>query len=235
MEFTFWDILRNLLLATRWTITLSIAGFMCGGATGLLLMVLRIARNSAIRTGARLYIELFQGTPLLLQLFLVFFGLPLIGVNVRPWLAAGVGLTLSASAFLAEIWRGCVEALPPGQWDAAAALGLHRRHQLQLVILPQALRIAVPPTVGFLVQLVKSTALTSIIGLTNCWYRKRDHQRDVRAVRGVWRRGPDLLCALFSADFGCPMVGASVVAVNRLTRDGTNAETSSGLGTGSRR
>lgn len=164
MEFTFWDILRNLLLATRWTVVLSIAGFACGGVAGLLLMVFRIARSSAIRTGARLYIELFQGTPLLLQLFLVFFGLPLIGVNVRPWLAAGVGLTLSASAYLAEIWRGCVEALPAGQWDAAAALGLHRRHQLQLVILPQALQIAVPPTVGFLVQLVKSTALTSIIG-----------------------------------------------------------------------
>jgi polar amino acid transport system permease protein len=164
MEFTFWDILRNLLLATRWTITLSITGFVCGGIAGLLLLVFRIARQQAIRTGARLYIELFQGTPLLLQLFLVFFGLPLIGVNVRPWFAAGVGLTLSASAYLAEIWRGCVEALPTGQWDAAAALGLHRRHQLQLVILPQAFRIAVPPTVGFLVQLVKSTALTSIIG-----------------------------------------------------------------------
>lgn len=164
MQFTFWDILRNLLLATRWTIMLSIAGFICGGAGGLLLMVFRIARSPAIRTSARLYIELFQGTPLLLQLFLVFFGLPLIGFNVRPWLAAGVGLTLSASAYLAEIWRGCVEALPAGQWDAAAALGLHRRYQLQLVILPQALRIAVPPTVGFLVQLVKSTALTSIIG-----------------------------------------------------------------------
>jgi polar amino acid transport system permease protein len=164
MEFTFWDVLRNLLLATRWTITLSIAGFLCGGIAGLLLLIFRIAPQPAIRTGARLYIELFQGTPLLLQLFLVFFGLPLIGVNVRPWFAAAVGLTLSASAYLAEIWRGCVEALPAGQWDAAAALGLHRRHQLQLVILPQALRIAVPPTVGFLVQLVKSTALTSIIG-----------------------------------------------------------------------
>ena len=99
-----------------------------------------------------------------MQLFLVFFGLPLLGIDVQPWLAAGVGLTLSSSAYLAEIWRGCVEAVPRGQWDAAAALGLHRVGQLRLVILPQALRIAVPPTVGFSVQLVKSTALTSIIG-----------------------------------------------------------------------
>jgi polar amino acid transport system permease protein len=88
----------------------------------------------------------------------------LLGIDVQPWEAAGVGLTLSASAYLSEIWRGCVEAIPRGQWDAAAALGLKTRHQLRLVILPQALRIAVAPSVGYLVQLVKSTALTSIIG-----------------------------------------------------------------------
>ena len=164
MEFTFWDILRNLLLAARWTIVLSIAGFVCGGAVGLLLMAMRISRRKSLRVGAKLYIELFQGTPLLMQLFLVFFGLPLIGIDVEPWMAAGLGLTLSASAYLAEIWRGSVEAIPLGQWDAAAAPGLHPLRQLLLVILPQALRIAVAPTVGFLVQLVKSTALTSIIG-----------------------------------------------------------------------
>jgi polar amino acid transport system permease protein len=164
MEFTFWDILRNLLLAARWTILLSIAAFVGGGVVGLLLMTARISRRRYLSLGARLYIELFQGTPLLMQLFLVFFGLPLIGIDVQPWMAAGLGLTLSASAYLGEIWRGCVDAIPLGQWDAGAALGLHFGRQLQLVILPQALRIAVAPTVGFLVQLVKSTALTSIIG-----------------------------------------------------------------------
>jgi polar amino acid transport system permease protein len=164
MDFTFWDILRNLLLAARWTILLSIVGFVCGGSVGLLLMMARISRRRYLRVGARLYIELFQGTPLLMQLFLVFFGLPLIGIDVQPWMAAALGLTLSASAYLAEIWRGSVEAIPVGQWDAGAALGLHFIRQMRLVILPQALRIAVAPTVGFLVQLVKSTALTSIIG-----------------------------------------------------------------------
>jgi polar amino acid transport system permease protein len=164
MEFTFWDILRNLLLAARWTVLLSIVAFVCGGSVGVLLMMARISSRKYLSLGARLYIELFQGTPLLMQLFLVFFGLPLIGIDVQPWMAAGLGLTLSASAYLGEIWRGCVEAIPQGQWDAGAALGLHFGRQLQLVILPQALRIAVAPTVGFLVQLVKSTALTSIIG-----------------------------------------------------------------------
>jgi polar amino acid transport system permease protein len=164
MEFTFWDILRNLLLAARWTVLLSIVAFVCGGGVGLLLMIARISSRKSLRIAAKLYIELFQGTPLLMQLFLVFFGLPLIGIDVQPWMAAALGLTLSASAYLGEIWRGCVEAIPRGQWDAGAALGLRFGRQLQLVILPQALRIAVAPTVGFLVQLVKSTALTSIIG-----------------------------------------------------------------------
>jgi len=164
MDFTLWDILRNLLLATRWTVLLWLFGFTCGSIVGLGLMTMRISARPWARQFARLYIELFQGTPLLMQLFLVFFGLPLLGFDVAPWVAAGLGLTLSASAYLAEIWRGAVEAITPGQWDAAAALGLHRIAQLRLVILPQALRIAIPPTVGFSVQLVKSTALTSIIG-----------------------------------------------------------------------
>jgi polar amino acid transport system permease protein len=166
MEFTLWDILRNLLYAAEWTVVLSLAGFLFGGIAGGGLLALRLARSRVLRTFARLYIEVFQGTPLLMQLFLVFFGLPLLGFDVQPWLAAGLGLTLAASAYLAEIWRGCVEAIPPGQWDAAASLGLHPLQQLRLVILPQALRIAVAPTVGFMVQLVKSTALTSIIGFS---------------------------------------------------------------------
>jgi polar amino acid transport system permease protein len=166
MEFTLWDILRNLLLAARWTVVLSLAGFLCGGLAGAALLWLRLACNRVLRTAGRLYIEVFQGTPLLMQLFLVFFGLPLLGLDVQPWLAAALGLTLAASAYLAEIWRGCVEAIPLGQWDAAASLGLHPWQQFRFVVAPQALRIAVAPTVGFMVQLVKSTALTSIIGFS---------------------------------------------------------------------
>jgi polar amino acid transport system permease protein len=164
IEFTFWDLARNLLFAARWTLLLSAIAFAGGGMCGLALLVLRVGRVAPARTAVKLYIELFQGTPLLMQLFLVFFGLPLLGVDVSPWLAATVALSLYASAYLAEIWRGCVDAVPRGQWDASASLGMRYLAQLYLVILPQALRIAVPPTVGFLVQLVKSTALASIIG-----------------------------------------------------------------------
>lgn len=158
------DILPYLLLAARWTVLLSAIAFLGGGTAALLLLLLRYARA---KLGAKLvfyYIELLQGTPLLLQLFLVFFGLPLLGVDVSPLLAAGVALTLYAAAFLAEIWRGCVDAVPRGQWEASSALGLNFLLQMQYVILPQALRLAIPPTVGFLVQLLKATALSSIVG-----------------------------------------------------------------------
>ncbi|GLS21767.1 amino acid ABC transporter permease [Labrys miyagiensis] len=164
MDFTLWDIVRNLLLAARWTVLLSIAAFIGGGIVGLAILLMRIDSRKWLRRPAEYYIGLFQGTPLLLQLFLVFFGLPRLGLRIDPWLTAVLGLTLCASAFLAEIWRGGVEALPRGQWDAGASLGLHYFLQLRLVILPQVFSITRAPTVGFLVQLVKSTALTSIIG-----------------------------------------------------------------------
>ena len=156
--------LMFILMATRWTILLSLLAFALGGLLGGVIAVLRISKFAAVRLAAAGYVQLFQGTPLLIQLFLIFFGLPLVGFDVSRWIAATVALSVYASAFLAEIWRGAVAAIPAGQWEAAAALGLPRLAQLRLVILPQALTIAIPPTVGFLVQLVKATAVASIIG-----------------------------------------------------------------------
>jgi polar amino acid transport system permease protein len=164
IEFTFWDILRNLLFATRWTILLSIAAFVGGGAVGIVILFLRISKAKWLRRFASGYIALFQGTPLLMQLFLMFFGLPMLGFRIEPWTAAVLALTFFASAYLAEIWRSGVDALPRGQWDAGASLGLHYIQELRLIILPQAFSITRAPIVGFLVQLIKSTALTSIIG-----------------------------------------------------------------------
>ena len=165
-DFSIADIITNLLFAARWTVVLTLVAFVGGGVAGLAVLVARIDRRRWLNRAAKGYIALFQGTPLLLQLFLVFFGLPLLGVEIQPWMAATLGLTVYASAYLAEIWRGGVEALPRGQWEAAAALGLHTVARLRLVILPQALRLTLPPAVGFLVQLVKATAVTSIIGFT---------------------------------------------------------------------
>ena len=164
IEFTFWDILRNLLFATRWTILLSLAAFVGGASVGLVILFLRISKRKWPRAIGKGYIALFQGTPLLMQLFLMFFGLPMLGFRIEPWTAAVLGLTFFASAYLAEIWRGGVDALPRGQWDAGASLGLTYVQELRLVVLPQAFSITRAPMVGFLVQLIKSTALTSIIG-----------------------------------------------------------------------
>ncbi len=163
-DFTLWDIVRGLLLATRWTVVLSLAAFVGGGLVGLLMLFLRVSRGRVLPLVARLYIELFQGTPLLMQLFIAFFGLPLLGVNTAPWSAAGVALTLWSGAFLAEIWRGCVDAVPRGQWEASASLAFGYLQQMRYVVVPQALRLAIAPTVGFSVQIIKGTALTSIIG-----------------------------------------------------------------------
>jgi polar amino acid transport system permease protein len=164
-EFTLWDMGSNLLLAARWTVLLSLIAFIGGGVLGMALLVLRISGNKWLEKIIDWYIEIFQGTPLLMQLFMVFFGLPLMGIEVSPWLAASVTLTLYTSAYLVEIWGGCVSAISSGQWNAGASLGMSYLQQLRHIVLPQALRIAIAPTVGFLVQVVKSTALTSIIGL----------------------------------------------------------------------
>ncbi len=164
IEFTLWDIARNLLFASRWTILLSLAAFAGGASVGLLIMLLRISDRCGLRMFAKGYIALFQGTPLLMQLFLIFFGLPMLGFRIEPWGAAVLCLTLFASAYLSEIWRSGVDAIPDGQWDAGGSLGLSHVQRLRLIILPQAMTITRAPTVGFLVQLIKSTALTSIIG-----------------------------------------------------------------------
>lgn len=164
MDFTFWDILRNLLLAARWTVLLSLISFVGGGIVGLLLLYARISPSRWLSLPARGYIELFQGTPLLVQLFIIFFGFSLFGLSVSSLAAASIGLILWTAAFLAEIWRGCVDSVPKGQWEASSSLGMGRVQQLRYVVLPQALRVAVPPTVGFSVQVVKGTAITSIIG-----------------------------------------------------------------------
>jgi polar amino acid transport system permease protein len=164
VEFSLWDIFRNLLLAARWTVALSLIAFVGGGLVGVLLLVARLARWPGAERIVSLYVQVFQGTPLLMQLFLAFFGVSLLGIETSPWMAATVALTLYTSAYLTEIWRGCVASIPKGQWEAGASLALSFGEQLRHVVLPQALKIAVPPTVGFLVQVIKGTALASIVG-----------------------------------------------------------------------
>ena len=164
VDFSLWDIFRNLLLAARWTVALSLVAFIGGGLVGIILLVARIHNARAAIIFVACYVQLFQGTPLLMQLFLAYFGLALLGFQTTAWFAAALALTLYTSAFLTEIWRGCVAAIPRGQWEAGQSLALSFTEMLRYVILPQAFKMAIPPTVGFLVQVIKGTALASVIG-----------------------------------------------------------------------
>jgi polar amino acid transport system permease protein len=155
-----------ILEAARWTIGLSLIAFIGGALGGLAVALARTSESAPARVAATLFVQVFQGTPLLLQLFLIFFGFPVFGVDVNPWVAAGIALILNTSAFLGEIWRGCIQAIPRGQVEAAHALGLHYFHRMRDVVLPQAFRIALPPTVGYMVQVIKGTSLAAIIGFT---------------------------------------------------------------------
>jgi len=153
-----------ILEAARWTIALSAIAFAGGAVGGLLIALGRTAQMRALRIASTGFIQIFQGTPLLLQLFLIFFGAPVLGLDINPWVAAGIALILNSSAFLGEIWRGCIEAIPRGQWEAAEALSLSYVARMRDVILPQAFKIALPPTVGYMVQIIKGTSLAAIIG-----------------------------------------------------------------------
>ena len=153
-----------LLQGLKWTLALTIIGFIGGGIFGLCVALARVADSPAIQRASTAYIAIFQGTPLLMQLFVVYYGVALAGLNVDAWIAVAIAFTLHASAFLGEIWRGGIQAVAKGQTEAANALGLHYVSRMKDVILPQALKISLPATIGFLVQLIKGTSLAAIVG-----------------------------------------------------------------------
>ena len=198
VEFTLWDIFRNIGLAARWTIALSLVAFIGGGIVGLLLFYLRIGGGRVVKTLIGGYVQVFQGTPRLIQLFLTFLGASQFGVSVSLWLAASVCLMLYSSAYLAEIWRGCVDSVPKGQWEAAKSLALSFVQQLRFIVLPQAATIAVAPTVGFMVQFIKGTARLHHRLRRDHQNRRNDRQRDVPAVPPLQLRRAVLFCAVLS-------------------------------------
>ena len=147
-----------------WTMVLSAMAFIGGGTVGFLVALARISPFAPVRIATGLYVQLVQGTPLLVIMFLSYFGLAAIGLKLSPMMAAGASLTIYVGAYLGEIWRGCLQSVPKAQWEAAECLALSKAQRLFKVVLPQAVHIATPPTVGFVVQIVKSTSLASVIG-----------------------------------------------------------------------
>ena len=158
--------LMFLLMATRWTILLALITFIGGGALGFVIAALRVAPLRPLRWLAAGYIQFFMGTPILIQLFMIYYGSSFLGYRPDVWFAAALTFCLNAAAFFGEIFRGSIEAIPGGQWEASTALGFRFLRTLRLVIVPQAVRLMLPPTVGFMVQIVKTTSVASLIGLT---------------------------------------------------------------------
>lgn len=161
-----WTEFLFLVGAVRWTALLALTAFVGGGLLGLVVAALRVAPAPVLRRLAAGYVALFQGTPVLVQLLLAYYGSALLGASPDAWLAAGLAFVLNSAAFFGEIWRGCVEAVPRGQWEAARALGLRWLAALRLVVMPQALRLMAAPTAGYAVQVVKGTSVASLIGIT---------------------------------------------------------------------
>jgi polar amino acid transport system permease protein len=153
-----------LLHGLLWTVALSFAALGVGGILAALIVALRLLRSRIIDAVIAGYVGLFQGTPLLGQLLFFYFGLSIIGLDIGAFFAAVVALSLYSAAFLSEIWRGSIASIPRQQWEAGESLGLGRMQTLTSVILPQAMRSAIPPTVGFFVILIKDSSLVSVLG-----------------------------------------------------------------------
>ncbi|EGL64738.1 ABC transporter, membrane spanning protein (amino acid) [Agrobacterium sp. ATCC 31749] len=159
-----WPEFLFLLRGAGWSIVLTAIAFSIGSLTGGFFAIMRLSQYGSVRNVAAGYITIIQSIPVLMILFMSYYGLTLFGFEIPPLLAASVSLSVYVSAYLAEIWRGSIQAVPKPQWEASASLALTRFQQYRYVILPQALRLSLPPTVGFLVQLVKNTSIVSVVG-----------------------------------------------------------------------
>ena len=159
-----WNDLLFFLDGLRWTALLSLIACTGGGVLGLGVALARVSLSKTLRVLASSYIQIVQGTPVLMLLFLSYYGLSLFGYDLPPLVAASVSMTIYVSGYLGDIWRGCIQSVPKQQWEGSESLGMTRRQQYQYVILPQAVAISLPPTVGFIVQVVKNSSIASIIG-----------------------------------------------------------------------
>ena len=152
--------------AIRGTIPLALASFAVGMMLAVAVALMRLYGNRAVMAAARLYVSVIRGTPLLVQLFVVFYGLPSLGLTIDPWPSAIIAFSLNVGGYAAEVVRAAILSVPKGQWEAAYMIGMSRRTSLLRVILPQASRVAVPPLSNTFISLVKDTSLASLILVT---------------------------------------------------------------------
>lgn len=159
-----WSSLGPILLgAVQATIPLALASFVLGLIIALVIALMRISGNALLSGIARFYISVIRGTPLLVQLFVIFYGLPSIGIKLEPWPSAIIALSLNVGGYAAEVIRAAILSVPKGQWEAGHMIGMSRAQTLRRIILPQAARVSLPPLSNTFISLVKDTSLASLI------------------------------------------------------------------------
>lgn len=160
---SFWPLLSG---AITGTIPLALISFAVGLVLALVVAIMRLSRNKIVSGIARIYISIIRGTPLLVQLFVIFYGLPSIGLTIDPWPSAIIAFSLNVGGYAAEVIRAAILSVHQGQWEAAYTIGMSRARALRRVILPQAARVSVPPLSNTFISLVKDTSLASLILVT---------------------------------------------------------------------
>ena len=157
------EYLPALLLGAVISVELTLCVMALSLVFGLVLALAKLSPSRILSTAANVYIEVIRGTPCLLQLFYIYFVLPAVGIRVEPFLAGVLGLTINYSAYLAEVYRAGIAAVPRGQVEASQALGMSRRKMLRLIVLPQAIRVVIPPLGNYFISLFKDTSLVSTV------------------------------------------------------------------------
>ncbi|MUK87740.1 ABC transporter permease subunit [Ornithinibacillus sp. L9] len=163
-----WELFQNSLLpmiqgAIKYTIPLTLVSFTVGICLALLTAIMRLSKSKILTAPARVYVSAIRGTPLLVQLFIVFFGLGSIGLTIDPFPSAVIAFSLNVGAYGSEIIRASISSIPKGQWEAAQTIGMNYGQALRRIILPQAARVSIPPLSNTFISLVKDTSLASLI------------------------------------------------------------------------
>jgi L-cystine transport system permease protein len=160
VQSSLWPIVKGALAGT---IPLALSSFVLGLALALVIALMRLSRIRAVAGAARAYVSVIRGTPLLVQLFVIFFGLPSVGLTISPWPSAIIAFSLNVGGYASEVIRAAIQSVPKGQWEAAHMIGMPHGLALRRIILPQAARVSVPPLSNTFIGLVKDTSLASVI------------------------------------------------------------------------
>jgi cystine transport system permease protein len=168
---SFWPLL---LAGLTGTIPLALSSFAIGLVIALAIALMRLSSNRVLSNVARFYVSVIRGTPLLVQLFVIFYGLGSIGVVIDPWPAAIIAFSLNVGGYAAEIIRAAILSVPKGQWEAGHTVGLSHTKTLQRIVLPQAARVSVPPLSNTFISLVKDSSLASLILVTELFRKAQE-------------------------------------------------------------